>query len=298
MAKSGVRARRKSFEENPIFSELEFVAKLKVTPELKREMGSMSPQEARYLFDMFTNSQDDRIAAGQRVRELEKAGRPSTYTQFLHDGYASMENSMQALLSAYVESQPIGRWMTSIVAVGPITAASILARVDIDKAIYAGNIWSYAGYNPNMVWEKGMKRPFNPNFKFNLINVGRSFKYRKDPKFKSLYADLINKRKRAEVNLNLSGEYRLIAERHARETPETNRDTVRYAYLSGMYNKEFYLNEDERGAAFRAGKIPTEPMPGAFPMLPPAHIDQRANRYAIKIFISHVHHIWRALHTG
>ncbi len=141
-------------------------------------------------------------------------------------------------------------------------AAGLLAHIDIRIAETASNIWSYAGLNPNQKWEKGEKRPWNAGLRTLCWKLGQSFmkvSNREDATYGRHYRD----RKTYEIERNDSGGNAEAAARILAEK-KWGKATEAFKHLS-------------------AGK------------LPPAQIDARARRYAVKLFLAHFHKTWREL---
>jgi hypothetical protein len=112
----------------------------------------------------------------------------------------------------------------------------------------------YAG---SRAWEKGQKRPFNADLKTLFWKIGQSFM-----KFSNVeacfYGNLYRERKLFEITNNDAGNLAHIA---AQRVNTVKGDTDAYKYYS-------------------TGK------------LPPAHIDARARRFAVKMFLSDLHAVW------
>lgn len=135
--------------------------------ELGLEVKSFS--EMKVLIKAFYNSfQSERIAAENQQRSLEQGASEGELadidtdildddTQFLrYPTYAYIvemkqeaEKQLQKLIESYVVSTKIGQYLTSIVGIGPLLAGSLMAYIDLSKAKYAGQVWSYAGLNDN-----------------------------------------------------------------------------------------------------------------------------------------------------
>jgi len=120
--------------------------------------------------------------------------------------------------------------------------------------------YKYLGQKP---WEKGMKRPFNATLKVICWKIGQSFmklSNREDCYYGRTYRD----RKAYEIANNEAG---ILAEQAAKALPHFRKTTEAYKWY-------------EKG------------------MLPPAHIDARARRYAVKLFLSHMHGEWHEKFFG
>lgn len=273
---------------------------------------TLSVKEVRFLVDLYYMVQNHRIRSDAQARALRGGGEPNEV--FLHFGnvFVGMEKQLVNVLQAYAEGQYIGRWMMNIYGIGPVIAAGFMAHIDITKAPTAGHIWAYAGYDPNREWlgregakkvvEEAMqqaedwdqiaaivckrigstprnfiaqleaegginkanlmkvaaKRPWNADLKVLCWKAGQSF-VKQNPQ-KCQYRRLYTERKVYENMKNLNGEY---AEQAARELASKN-----------------YTVGTETQKALAAGR------------LSPAHISARCERYAVKIFLSHLQQVW------
>jgi Transposase IS116/IS110/IS902 family len=229
----------------------------RLTRDLVAAAGSLGEKEARFLVDAYYISQDDRKRASQQVLAME--GEPHQLLSWLADQNATLENQIKRALEVYANATTVGAWMMAQHGIGPVIAAGLMAHIDIDRAITAGHIWRYAGLDPTVKWEKKQKRPWNAQLKTLCWKIGQSFM-----KFSGaeecVYGHLYRQRKEFEVARNERGEN---GEAAARILSERNigKDTDAFKHLTG-------------------GK------------LPPAQIDARARRYAVKIFLSHLQCVW------
>jgi hypothetical protein len=115
----------------------------------------------------------------------------------------------------------------------------------------------YRVFSGSKPWLKGEKRPFNADLKTLFWKVGQSFmKFSNEPA--CYFGHLYRQRKDYEVTNNEMGALAHIA---AERVDTVGKDTDAYAYYS-------------------TGK------------LPPAHVDGRARRFAVKMFLSDFHAVW------
>jgi hypothetical protein len=106
----------------------------------------------------------------------------------------------------------------------------------------------------------------------------------------ALYGQLYKKRKAEEWRKNIAGEYQEAAA-DSMAKKKYGKATDQYAWYTGG------CDPVKAQAALDEGKAPTAAGCKAddgkgVPMLSPAHIDARARRYAVKIFLSHLHEVW------
>ena len=237
----------------------------RLTKDLRTSAKSMSRQEARYLVDTYYQIQDYRIATANQCRVMDESEEPHEVLTWFFNNNEALENQIRNALNAYTDGDAIGRWMKSIIGIGPVLAAGLLANIDIEKAPTAGHIWSFAGLDPTKIWGKGEKRPWNAKLKVLCWKIGQSF-VKVSNNEKDIYGHIYRERKEYESAKNEAGEY---ADQAARilASKKISKDTDAFKWYS-------------------QGK------------LPPAHIQQRAERYAVKIFLSHLHAVWYRYHFG
>jgi hypothetical protein len=143
--------------------------------------------------------------------------------------------------------------------IGPVLAAGFIAHIDIRKAKTAGAIWRYAGLDPTVQWLPKTKRPWNASLKVLCWKAGQSFM-----KFSNadecFYGKLYRERKAYELARN---ETPYAAEQAAAilAGKKFGKDTEAYKHLSAGH-------------------------------LPPAQIDGRARRWAVKLFLAHLQVVW------
>lgn len=218
--------------------------------------GPAGHNEVRYLVSQYYIIQKDRMRATSRSKKLEESGQPSSMLSWAAAKSEDIEGYIRNFLDIYTQEEPsgMGAWARSNYGIGPVIAAGLLAHVDMTKALSISKLWSYAGLNPNAVWKKGQKRPWNPALKTLCFKIGDSFvKFHKQEK--CFYGKLYREFKDQEIARNESGQYKdkaaqiLIAKNWDKTT-----DAYK-AYITGIF--------------------------------PPAHIDMRARRRVVKIFLQH-----------
>jgi hypothetical protein len=227
--------------------------------DLKQASATLSEQEARFLVDAYYLFQEDRKRAHNQVRALGENAEPHSVIQWLADQSRLLEGEIKKVLDTYAASKMVGQWMMAQHGIGPVIAAGMLAHIDIKKAPTAGHIWRYAGLDPTLVWGKGQKRPWNADLKVLCWKAGQSFM-----KFSSSKSCFYGK---------------LYRERKAYETQRN--DSMANAALAAEYlTTKKFRDTTEAVKHLKAGK------------LPPAQIDGRARRYAVKMFLSHLQTAW------
>lgn len=134
--------------------------------DLKNAAKLLSHEEARYLVDLYYQMQEFRKGAGNEIGALKRGNEPqSAILNWVFGEAEVIENEIKRALDKYTDTQPMGIWSKSIVGVGPVIAAGLLANIDLTKCKTAGSIWRFAGLDPSVTWGKGQKRPWNARLK-------------------------------------------------------------------------------------------------------------------------------------
>ena len=237
----------------------------KLDRDILKAASELTSTEARFLVDAYYAMQAGRIRANNQIRALTESGEPHESIGWLSTESRVLEESVKRALDVYSNNHPVGSRMRTVVGVGPVIAAGFLAHIDITRAPTAGAIWRYAGLDPTSEWRKGEKRPFNAALKTLCWKLGESFvKVSNHPD--ALYGQIYKERKDIELSKNEAGDFA--------DQAKAKLEKYKIGKTTDAYK------------AYSVGK------------LPPAHIHARAKRYAVKMFISHLHEIWYEVELG
>jgi hypothetical protein len=233
--------------------------------DLKKAAATLTQNEARFLVDAYYQMQRDRIRAAHQARTLAEAGEPNQMLGWLFDNTGILERNIKSALSTYSQNNPVGKWAESIVGIGPVISAGLLAHIDIVKAPTVGHIWRFAGLDPTVVWKEGMKRPWNGALKRLCWIIGESFTKQSGHE-QDFYGKIYLARKAQEEAKNAAHDFADQAAK-ALTTKRWVRDTkTKASYEEGL--------------------------------LPQARIHLRAQRYAVKLFLSHWQYVAYRYHHG
>lgn len=256
--------------------------------------GGVTDNEARYLVDTYYTIQKARIRNVLQSKGLDRDAVKQGNTPEPHealDRFASdftvHEENIKKVLGYYVTSHELNWFFENTLGIGPVLAAGLLAHIDIKQCPTVGHIWSFAGLNPTQVWDKGQKRPWNTNLKTICWKIGDSF-VKLSGRADSFYSQIYRQRKDMEWSRNLAGDYQEEAAR-SMEKKKYSKSTDQYAWYTGQCSAEKAKALLAEKKTLTAENCKGE---GGFPMLSPAHIDARARRYAVKLFLSHLHECW------
>lgn len=233
---------------------------------LKR--GASSSSEVRLLYEQYTNMQRERIRLSNRVKSLKKEKIPTLILEYYLEEFRAMETNMARVLEKWVKYDPVyEQWLSKIRGIGGILAAGLVSYVRPEHCRTAGSVWRYAGIDVGP-HDPLATNAYSRHFKHVCWLTAQSL-VRAKPKAEgqeNLYYDLYLLRKMYEIQKNERLEYADQAQ-IALKRYNFGKNTIAYKCYS-------------------AGK------------LPPAHINSRAMRWMIKIFLSHLAHVTYEIHTG
>lgn len=230
----------------------------RLSRDLRNASVTLSDREARFLVDAYYQMQKDRIRADHQTRTLVANDEPHDVVVWLADQRETLEKQIARALDGYSAGSVVGRWCRSQVGIGPIITAGLLSNIDIKLAPTAGHIWRFAGLDPTLVWSKGQKRPHNGSLKRLCFLIGESF-VKVSGNENAVYGLAYSVRKERENKKNEAGDYA---------------DQAKASLAAKRYGDDTQAKKH-----YEAGH------------LPPARIHLRAKRWAVKLFLSHYHHV-------
>lgn len=253
----------------------------------------VSRDSARQLIHIYYTIQRQRIRFGSIDAQESMAGHPTATYRFFYGFFERGENMIKTCLHCYARNHPVGKWALSQYGVGPVLAAFFLAYFDIERAPSVGHFWRYAGLAAGQEWPRGEKPPWNPWVKSRCFLLGESFV--KSAGYEdSFYGRIYRENKDYETAKNLKGLNADYIKVHMSKR-NYSEDTDAIVWYSGCVTPEAAKAYLELPATKRSAgaikEIAGAPGSGV-PMLPPAHVHMRAKRYAVKMFIAHMHWVW------
>lgn len=299
-------------DENPeeITTDIEPLVRLR--RDVRKAAEGLTTGQARFLVDTYYQIQQFRIEAAGQARASSVANEPIEFVNWVKGVMTIFEGSIKSALDAYSDAQIPGRWAKSIVGIGPVIAAGLLAHIDIRKAPTAGAIWRFAGLDPSNEWlgaegaRKLVEELWTGNPTTDLITIATRLKRRMDS-FERLARD----RKTGNIT-------RLSIEKAAARRPWNARLKVLAWKIGESFVKQQNNDDDiygklyvrrkaietehndaghfaEQAAAIlkrkRIGKDTIAYGHYAQGKLPPAQIHARAKRWAVKLFLAHYQHV-------
>ena len=163
----------------------------------------MGRQQARYLVDLYYQVQEFRKASANMHRSIPE-DEPCAVLDWVFENTERLESNIKKALGDFAAEWMPGRWMQSLVGIGPVISAGFLAHLDVRLAKTVGHFWRFAGLDPSMKWEKGQKRPWNAKLKTICWHAGQCF-MRFSNRDECFYGKHYRSRKEFEVERNEKG---------------------------------------------------------------------------------------------
>ena len=274
--------------------------------------------EIRFLVNSFYQMQNDRIRTNNQIRSLKDNSKDNYVIQWFSDYRQQAEDTLEKVLTYYVEGQELGRWLNSILGIGPLISAGLLAYIDIDKAPYVGHIWRYAGLDPTHEWlgkeksaklVKEMVSGSKPT-REEVINIAVKLNRKAD----NLWNSAQDKKKGVETGKGVTTNSLIMA--LAKRPYNADLKTLCYKisdqlcirqvnnpknYYAPMFleykAKQHKQNDEGRFAEIAERKIGTvgkstkAGQAYAQGRLSDGEIQMRSRRWLVKLFLSHYHHV-------
>lgn len=250
-----------------------------ITPAIKKSINEltkreirkipMTKDEVRFMVDRYYDMQKMRIATGNQDFALHNNNveiSEDNALSYISDAFKDTEKSISKFLDVYTDNHPIGQWLKSIMGIGPVLAAGLLAYIDMDKVKTAGALWKYAGWDVGYVRPKrGQKINYNPKFRTLCWKIGDCF-IKMQNREGDIYGHLYKEKKDWYIAKNESGGFA---------------EKAQYELSLKTFSKDTNAYK-----AYSAGKLPD------------AQINAMASRFAVKIFLSHLFEVWYMYHNN
>jgi hypothetical protein len=122
----------------------------KLDKDIRQAARTLDQSHVRWLVDHYYQLQRDRIRSKLQADKAAEGNEPNDVLIWVRGNSAKMESNIRAVLNTYTDSNSVGQWSKTIVGIGPVLAAGLLAHIDIAKAPTVGHIWRFAGLDPTI----------------------------------------------------------------------------------------------------------------------------------------------------
>lgn len=294
---------------------------VKLSRDLKQACANIDRASARWLVDTFYVLQNDRIRSAAQARTSAEGAEPNRLVSWVFETMRRFEDSIKAALGAFAVEYRVGRWLQSQHGIGPVLSAALLTNFDIRRARTGGHFWRFAGLDPTLFWlgkeaaKKLLDRVVGDSKELTLAMCEEIWKasgqhvvntQRVWAEGFSINGNTPKKKGKAGLESWLSvrpwnAKLKTICVFKAGECFVKTSGSEKSFYGKLYAQKKVLLTADNVALKFapQAKKQLEEKNIGkqteAFKhlsagMLPPAQIHAQARRWAVKLFISHLHH--------
>lgn len=287
--------------------------------DLKAAAKLMRVHEARWVVKMYYTIQDCRTRSANQTRDLLKRAEPNSFVAWNVDLFRLAEANIKRGLDVFTQEYTLSRWMRSLVGVGPVISAGILTAFDIRRSPYAGGFWRFAGQDPTREWLGKDKATTLVNTCFpelklkgkltfeQLTDFCNGQKIRWETVVKYLegnttptkeqlikYMSLCPYDQHLKALCHRMGDCFVKFKNHENDYYGKIYD-MRKNYELEKNEKKEYMHLVEETLSSKKRKCPGKDTEAykwySQGMLPPGRIHLRALKYAVKMFLSHVHHV-------
>lgn len=297
----------------------------KLSKETKNSAAFVSDNQIRLIIDSYYQTQAHRINIANQIRAVKQNfdqvpdGEQPAIAWLLKD-VENRENQIKKMVEEYVKNTPVCAWALQIKGIGPLFAANLWSYIDMNKINHANQFLSYAGLNDNnSPWLGKEKASAIVNEAYTYFNMDSSDKANDD-----IFLRVAIKSGRNVLSIKRG--FNSHKQRDTRNSsdktilikylsmPPYNTELKKICYLIGesfckvsnrgsLYGKlyqerkawETMKNEnleykDQADALLKVKNYDKNTdtykclIQGK---LSQAHINQRAKRYAVKIFLTH-----------
>ena len=293
---------------------------LTVGERLILQAADLTRREGKFLYRYHKNNQVHRASINQTILQLKKENLapPELFLHFRRSA-ARLERQTNAALEIYVDQHLPTRWMRAV-GLGFAQAVGIFSLLDIEKAHQVSSFWRYCGYDPSVL--KLTKKEAGECFRFFQEKYPK--KYVDEEVIRGVARDL-NRSARQLLRITRVGTrktsitwpalYRIILSypwnqelkeilfRVGIQFRRVGGDGLAIPPYRAVYDwrKEYEVARNEKGdyadqAAYKLESRNFRKDSTAYAHyikgnLPPAQIDARARRFAVKIFLVHLHQV-------
>lgn len=299
----------------------------KISKEVKQSVRFVDKSQIRIIIDTYYQAQASRIALENQLRAVEQGYDESlnnTAIFWMVEDARNRENQIKKMIEEYAKNHPVCQWAMSTKGIGPIFAAKLWSAIDMDKCKHANQFLNYLGQNDNNIpWLGTEKATEMVNEAWKECGLDKSDPVNDDViiklammsgrKFETILNGFTNHKTRIEATSKTKNTDKTLMIKYLAKPPY-NLDLKTTAYLIG----EAFVKVSNRGSKYgmlyrerRAWETMRnenlEYKDQAYRLLSEknwdkstptyksllegklsaGHINQRAKRWATKIFLTH-----------
>jgi len=124
----------------------------KLRKDIQQSAAGLTRRHARWVVDMYYCLQDERIRAAGQKRASAEGGEPYRLVEWIFTSMRQFESGLKSALGEFAKAYAVGRWLQAQYGIGPVISAGLLSHFDIAKAPTVGHMWRFAGLDPTCKW--------------------------------------------------------------------------------------------------------------------------------------------------
>lgn len=282
----------------------------------------LTRRDIRCLIDALDACQKLRIMAGNQIKAIETSKlEPCNQFKDYFMAQSQIEKQLVDVLDGWTTTDPISKWVREKKGLdgNGVLAARLAGHIDISKVRTAGGLWRFAGLDPSIKWignEAARKlvdgiqeKESSPEKAVALVATATNFKEETLRRFALEYSEtgkitwksLAKSASRCPWNARLKRVCYLISDSFVKVSNRGSFYGMVYRLRKGL---EVQRNEEGKFTGIAEAKLKEKKITDTKTKarlnsgkLTDKHLDQRARRYAVKMFLAHYFETgWRILY--
>jgi hypothetical protein len=206
------------------------------------------------IVELYYDCQDHRKRHAAKKRTEEPRDLDAWFQDWLLFGETLIQNKLEEWVTG-AEAPPESKWAFDQYGIGPVLAAGLAAHIDVTRANSPSAVWKFAGLAPGFDKRvKGVKLPFNGALKSLCWKISDSF-VKFSGKEACFYGKLYREFKAEELRRNGGGHYKAAA--------------------AAQLKEKRWRDDTQTKQRLEKGQLSD------------AHLDMKARRRTVKIFLVH-----------
>lgn len=310
-----------------------------ISKKVKESVRTVDKTQIRIIVDTYYQAQAARITIENQLRAVEQGYDESiqdTAIYWMVQDARNRENQIKKMIEEYAANHPVCQWAMANKGIGAIFAVKLWAAIDMDKCHHANQFLNYLGQNDNNIpWLGTEKATEMVNQAWSDCGLGKSDPVNDDViiklamksgrKFETILNGFNNHKARTEATSKTKNTDRTLMIKYMAKPPY-NLDMKTTAFLIGDSFVKFSNRGSKYGMLYRErrawetmrnenleykdqaermlseknwDKSTTTYKSLSEGKLSAGHINQRAKRWATKIFLTHFFEAcWLYTHPG
>ena len=132
--------------------DINFDFKIRLSKDMKEAARLLGHKEASFLLDYYYQIQGLRMATANQALAAITSDEPNALIGWTRSQAERLEETIKASLGEFAKQYRVGQWLQQIHGIGPVLSAGLLTMFDIRRAHSAASFWRIAGMDPTAEW--------------------------------------------------------------------------------------------------------------------------------------------------